>query len=214
MELATLSAERRSHLGTKHTRRMRQNGKMPAIIYGHGEKPEAVSIDTHATETLLDHHSRVVELKIDGNASHCLIKTVQYDYLGTTPIHLDLIRVDLNERVQVNVEIELRGTAEGTHEGGVLSQLLNTIEVECLITSIPNALKPSVAHLGVNDDLLVKDLELPEGVAALTDGDERIAICRVPIVTEETEEGEEGEAATMPEVIGRTKDDESADEAK
>lgn len=214
MENATLVAERRTHLGSKHTRRMRQAGKMPAILYGHGEKPEPVAVDAHEAENLLDHHSRVVELKLDGGTSHYLIKAVQYDYLGTNPIHLDLMRVDLNERVHVNVEIELRGVAEGTEEGGVLSQILNSIEVECLITSIPESIRANISGMKVDDDLLVKDLELPEGVTALTDAEERIAVCRIPAAEEETEEGAEGEADAMPEVIGRAKEEESSDDSK
>ncbi|MEZ6086405.1 MAG: hypothetical protein R3E58_21195 [Phycisphaerae bacterium] len=87
--------------------RMRKNGKMPAIIYGHGEKPEPITIDAHEAENLLDHHSRVIELQLNGSKSSFLIKSVQYDYLGTNPIHLDLMRVNVNERIQVNVEIEL-----------------------------------------------------------------------------------------------------------
>lgn len=213
MEHATLVAERRTHLGSKHSRRMRQSGKMPAILYGHGEKPEAVAVDAHEAENLLDHHSRVVELKLDGGTNHYLIKAVQYDYLGTNPIHLDLMRVDLNEKVNVNVEIELRGTAEGADEGGVLSQILNSIEVECTITSIPDSIRANITSMKINDDLLVKDLELPDGVTALTDAEERIAVCRVPTVEEE-EEGAEGEADAMPEVIGRTKEEESSDESK
>ncbi|GJM25090.1 MAG: 50S ribosomal protein L25 [Phycisphaerae bacterium] len=210
MEMGTISAEPRAHLGSKHTRRMRKSGKMPAIIYGHGEKPEPITIDAHEAENLLDHHSRVIELQLGGKKSSFLIKAVQYDYLGTNPIHLDLMRVDLNERIQVNVEIELRGTAKGEDEGGVVSQILNAIEVECLITNIPESIRISVADMDINDDLLVKDLEMPEGVTAITDGDEQIAVCRVPTVVEETEEGEEGEESATPEVIGRPKEDEES----
>ncbi|HNO79251.1 MAG TPA: 50S ribosomal protein L25 [Phycisphaerae bacterium] len=214
MEMGTISAEPRTLLGSKHTRRMRKSGKMPAIIYGHGEKPEPITIDAHEAENLLDHHSRVIELQLNGSKSSFLIKSVQYDYLGTNPIHLDLMRVNVNERIQVNVEIELRGTAKGTEEGGVVSQILNAVEVECILTNIPESIRASIAHLDINDDLLVKDLELPEGVTAVTDGEEQVAVCRVPTVVEETEEGEEGEAQAMPEVIGRAKDDEGSDDDK
>ena len=151
---------------------------------------------------------------LNGSKSSFLIKSVQYDYLGTNPIHLDLMRVNVNERIQVNVEIELRGTAKGTEEGGVVSQILNAVEVECILTNIPESIRASIAHLDINDDLLVKDLELPEGVTAVTDGEEQVAVCRVPTVVEETEEGEEGEAQAMPEVIGRAKDDEGSDDDK
>jgi large subunit ribosomal protein L25 len=214
MDMGTISAEPRTNLGSKHARRMRKSGKMPAIIYGHGEKPEPITIDAHEAENLLVHHSRVIELKLNGSKMSFLIKSVQYDHLGTNPIHLDLMRVNLNERIQVNIEVELRGTAKGAEEGGVVSQILNVIEVECLITNIPESIRASIADLDINDDLLVKDLEMPEGVIAITEGDEQVAVCRVPTLVEEAEEVEEGEVSAMPEVIGRTKDEESTDDDK
>ena len=210
MESETLSARKRSHLGTKHTRRIRNNGQIPAIIYGHGQEPIPVALDAHETQSRLLHHSRTLTLDIEGEAEQYLIKAVQYDYLGTTPIHIDLIRVDKDERVHVQVEIVLRGEPEGVHDGGVLTQLLSALEVECVLIAIPDELRPRVTHLKVGDSLLVKDLELPAGVTAISDPEEKVAICRVPTETaeEEAEGDEEGEGSTQPEVISKGKAEE------
>jgi large subunit ribosomal protein L25 len=215
-ETATLPAVRRTHLGTKYTRRLRAKGQIPAIVYGHGEDPVAVAMDAHEIDKALTHHCRVLALHLDGATSQCLIKSVQYDHLDTTPIHLDLVRVNLDERVQVTVPIELRGTPKGAAEGGVVTQLLNSIDVECVVTAIPEDFRPSIAHLGLDEFLLVKDLEFPAGMTPLANPDEKIATCRLPVETVEEAAGEEVEAAeggAEPEVIGRAKEEESEEGA-
>ncbi len=212
MEVTTLPAKRRTLLGTKHARRMRQQGLIPAIIYGHGGEAIPVAIDYHEVEKILQHHSRVLNLDIDSQAGQYLIKAVQYDHLGTTPVHLDLMRVDLDERVTLNVEVVLKGTAKGAHEGGLVLQPLNTIEVECVVTAIPEEIKHSIVDLGLNETVQVKDLHLPEGVTAITDPEETVAVCRIPTeAPAEEEEGAEEEAAEggEPEVIGRKEEEAS-----
>lgn len=210
MQSATLSVTKRKHLGTKHTRRIRERGQIPAIIFGHGQKPIPVALDAHETRKLLLHHSRTITLDIEGQAEQYLIKAVQYDHLDTTPIHLDLMRVDKDERVQVQVQIILRGEPEGVHEGGVLTQLLSVLDVECVMTAIPEDLRPSVNHLKVGDSLLVREIDLPPGVTSLSEPEEKVAICRVPTETVEEEEAaaEEGEGAAEPEIISKGKAEE------
>jgi large subunit ribosomal protein L25 len=212
-ETATLPAIRRTHLGTKHTRRIRAKGQIPAILYGHGEAAVAVALDAHEIDKALHHNCRVLSLDIDGANSQYLIKAIQYDHLDTTPIHLDLVRVNLDERVQVTVAVELRGTPKGAVDGGVLTQYINSIDVECVVTAIPEDFHPSVADLGLNDSLLVKDLKFPAGMTPLIDLEEKIATCRVPL--ESAAEGEEAlegaEGGAEPEVIGRTKEESAED---
>lgn len=211
MELGTLKGARRSKVGTGYARRLRATGRLPAIIYGHGQHPEAVALPAHDVGVQLAHGARVLEVELDDRPNQYLIKAVQYDHLGTTPIHLDLMRVDVNEVVTVQVGIELRGTPKGASDGGILEQLMDEMEVKCLVAQIPETLHPNVSHLGVGDSLSVSDLELPEGVTPAVDGDEKIATVRLPAEEVEVEaEGEEAEAA-QPEVIGRAKKEEDED---
>ena len=213
METATLKASRRDKIGTKHTRRLREKGLLPAIIYGHGEDPESVSLSAHDVEVELHHGARVLKLALNGKTGQFLIKDVQYDYLGTTPIHLDLMRVDLDETVTVRVGIELKGTPKGVSEGGVLDQPLADIEVECLVTNIPETLTPMVTHLGVGESLLVRDLDLGVGVKALADPDERVA--SVTVLAEEVEEEKApSEDEAQPEVISKGKKEEEQESGK
>lgn len=215
MELETLTATKRDERGTRVSRKLRAAGRLPAVIYGHGEDPEHISLAQHDVEVSLAHGARTLDVKLGGKTTQYLIKEVQYDHLDATPIHLDLARVDLDERVKVMVSIELRGVPKGVTEGGVLDQMLQEIEVECRVTDIPDTLHPFVTELLVGDALLVKDLELPPGVTPLADGGDRVAMVKALAIAAEPEaEGEEGEEAQQPEMIGRVKKDDEDDAKK
>jgi len=171
-------------------------------------------LEHHEVVVALAHGARTLQVDLNGSVKPYLIKEAQYDHLATNLVHLDLARVDLHERVKVRVGIELRGIAKGIHEGGVLDQQMAQIEVECVVTEIPGTFHPLVTHLALGDSLLVKDLQLPPGVVALADPNERIATVRL-IAAEVVAPVApiEGEAATTaePERIGRVrKDDEEA----
>ncbi len=213
MEATLIQAKRRTEMGTRVSRREREEGLIPTIIYGHGEEPESVSLPQKAVLGELAHGSRVLKLDIEGKKSQYLIKSVQYDYLGTDPIHLDLMRVDADEKVKVSVGLELRGEPKGLSEGGILEQRLVSIEVECLVTQIPETLHPSVSQLELGDSLTVADIEWPPGVVPLIDGDEKVATVRTPAVELEAEEEVEGDGKAQPEVIGKAKED-SEEESK
>jgi large subunit ribosomal protein L25 len=210
MEVMTVKAEPRTELGTRSARRIRESGKLPAIIYGHGVQPEAITLEQHELEVALARGARTLHVELGGETKQYLIKDVQYDQLNVAPIHLDLTRVDLHERVQVEVGIELRGTPKGVSEGGTLDQMMGEIEVECLVTDIPGTLHPLVADLHVGDVLLVKDLPLPPGVRALADPEERVAMVReaAAVPEEAEEEAVEEETSAQPEVIGRARKEE------
>ena len=213
MEIPTLKAQRRSLLGTKHSRRVRAEGRLPGIIYGHGEVPEPISVLGHDLQLHLHHGARMLNVELDGRTQQYLIKDVQYDHLQKDPIHFDLARVDMDERVRVEVAIELRGTPQGVHEGGILEQLRDTVQVECLALEIPETLHPSVAHLGVGDALCVGDLELPERVVAIDDADEKLAIVKllaIHAVGETPAEEVQEEGPAEPERIGRVAESEEA----
>jgi len=180
------------------------------VIYGHAEKPETVSVDRHEFDVALAHGARTLALEVEGSTLQYLIKEVQYDHLGIQPIHIDLMRVDVDERVRVSVQVELRGVPKGVTEGGTLDQLLSEVEIECLALAIPEKLQMLVSHLGIGEFLYVKDLELPDGVSALTDGDHPVATVRVLVEEEAPEEVEAGEEkGGEPERIGRVRADES-----
>jgi large subunit ribosomal protein L25 len=215
METITLKGEPRTAVGTRVSRALRATGRLPAIIYGHGETPETLSLDLHDVVVALAHGARMLQVKLGRKTKQYLIKDVQYDYLDDTPIHLDLARVDLDERVKVRVGIELRGVPKGVSEGGVLDQHLADLEVECLVTEIPETLRPVVTELSLGDSLLAKDIELPPGVVVLTDPEERVATVRALAEAPEPEADEEDEAgALQPKMIGRVAKEEDTDKGE
>lgn len=214
MDIATIQGETRT-LGGRHANdRLRRQGLVPAVIYGHGKDPEYVSLSRHDIELALAHLQHVVQLKVGGHEQQYLIKDVQYDHLQKTPIHVDLMRVDPNERVRVRVAIDLRGTPAGTLKGGTLVQVLAEAEVECLLLKIPDSIRARVDHLELNDVLHVREIELPPDVKILHSPDDIVAVVHPPrtTVTPEAEAAAPAEGAE-PEVISKGVKEEAEDEA-
>lgn len=211
MKQAILEFETRTDMGTRCSRALRAAGRVPVVVYGHGEPPEMISVDRHDLEVEMFHGQRNLALNRDGTIVRYLIKDVQYDHLGICPLHVDLMRVDLDERVQLSVALELRGVPKGVTDGGVLEQTLSELEVDCLALAIPETLHPLVTELGIGDVLYARDVVLPEGVTLISDQDERIATVRM-LAEEVDEEAEaEGESTAEPELIGRDREEESSD---
>lgn len=205
--MAVLKASTRDELGTRKARRLRESGKIPAIIYGHGEAAQAVALHEHEVQLAIVHGQRLLEIDLGGAKENVLIKEVQYDTLGQEILHVDLTRVSLDERVEVTVPIVLRGTPAGAAEGGVLQQSAAEVRIECLVTAIPEEVRASVNDMGIGDALHMSDLELPEGAALLVEPD--TVVCTVIVIAEEVEEAPEAEAeAAEPEVLGEKKEEE------
>jgi len=201
--MALLKASRRGELGTHKVRRLRRGGRIPGVLYGHGEQTVAISLDLHDVSAALKRRERLLEVELDGRKENALFKEVQYDPLGQEILHVDLTRVSLDERVEVTVPIQLRGTPAGAAEEGVLQQLAMQVVVECLVTSIPEVIRVNVEPLKVGDRLLLKDLPLPEGTKLV--GNPEDLVCMVVVLAEEVAPAAAGEeaAAAEPEVIGR-----------
>ena len=115
-----LKAELREHAGSKHSAKLREQGRIPAVVYGHKQEPVAISLDAHNLVEGLHHGHRLMDVQIGKNSQKMIVKDIQYDHLGRNIIHMDLMRVDVTEMVKVTVPIELKGTAKGTHESGIL----------------------------------------------------------------------------------------------
>ncbi|NJL31502.1 MAG: 50S ribosomal protein L25, partial [Phycisphaerales bacterium] len=160
----------RDKLGSRYATRLRNTGRLPAVVYGHHQDPLHVSADAKQMLSVLHSHAHVIEVKVDDKIEPCLVKDVQWDHLGTTVIHVDLERVDLNETVTLDIDIKFVGEAVGLKEAGtILEHPLSTIEIQCLVTQIPEDIKVDVSALGVGDTLLVRDLKLPTGVKTTLD---------------------------------------------
>jgi len=209
-EKQVLKAEKRSDSGTRAARKIRKQGFIPAIIYGHKKESVSVTLNRHDLALELQHHHRLLDLDVEGKRESCLVKEVQYDYLGEEIIHVDLARVNVDERVTVSVALELRGTPVGVSEGGgVLNQLLNEIELECVVVNIPENIRVVIHDLQIGDSVTAGELELPEGAVLQTPAESPVVMVQAAIEVPEEEEAEvvEEAAGIEPEVIGADKEE-------
>ena len=210
-----LQAEIRERTGSKAVQKIRNEGRIPAIIYGHKQTPVAISLDAHNFVEGLHHGHRLMDVQIDKKKEKIIVKDLQYDYLGKSIIHADLMRVDIKEMIKVTVPIELKGaaTAKGTHEGGIIEEHADHLDIECKATDIPESIAVWVKDVGVGDALHVSDITLPEGVKLLSPPETLLVTCHLVAAAKTTEEVEE-EMPTAPEVITEAKKPEEDEEDK
>ena len=213
--MAVLKATKREEIGTRHVRRLRKQGFIPAVIYGHGEGTVSVTLNEHEVELAIQHGERLLELEFEGKMHNVLIKEVQWETYGQEVIHVDLARVDLDERVEVTVKIVLKGTPAGASEGGVLQQMASEVRIEVAVRSIPEEILVVINEMNVGDKLTLGDLSLPDGATLIGDAAAPVASVNVIAEEEEVEAAEEGEegASTQPEIIGEKQDESEDDEA-
>ena len=218
-ETFTLEATRRDRVGSRYARRVREQGGLPAVLYGHGQEPTPISLPAHdAVRHILD-GEKVFTVALDGNTETVLLKDIQYDHLGSTVIHADFERVNLDERVTTNLHLELKGDPVGLKTAGAIlvTQTLE-LEVECRVSDILEELEVDISGMEVGDVLHAGDVRLPAGFDLIEDPDTMVALVKISSVRPEEEESEEaGEAmaeGAEPELVGREKDeeDESSEE--
>jgi large subunit ribosomal protein L25 len=200
IEALSLQAELREKTGSTGAAAVRRKGRIPAIVYGHKQEPIAISLNAHDLVEGLHHGHRLLEVAISGNTEKMIIKDLQYDHLGRTILHADLMRVDVTERIKMDVPVELKGVPKGTQEGGVLESHMDHLEVECLAIDIPESIVVSVKDLDVGQSIFARDVKLPDGVKLITLPDLIVATCRV-LQEAKTTEQIEAETPVAPEVI-------------
>lgn len=204
-----LVAQRRTKLGTSANRRLRASGQVPGNVYGHKQDPISVSFCEKEAAALVRSTHRVVDLELDGKSETAILRETQWDAYHKQLWHVDFMRVDANERVKVDVDVVLRGTAAGALAGGVLEHSLHMLHVDCLAINIPEAISVKVQGLQIGQAIHVKELEIPVGVTVLNNPDAIVVRVVQPIVVEVAPT--EGATVAEPEVIKKEK--KAADEA-
>jgi large subunit ribosomal protein L25 len=201
-----INAERRERTGSRFAERIRKAGKLPAVIYGHGDAPVAISVDQKEVIHHIRDGAHILEIKIGGStAETCLIKDLQFGWLGDNVIHIDFARVNLNEEVHVKVHIDWVGEPKAANEPGAVLNTATELEIVCKVRDIPHELHFDLSEMETH--LTIGDLKLPAGIRAFSDDDTIVA--QIQFVSEEAS-GEEVEVETgdEPEVITEAKDDE------
>jgi large subunit ribosomal protein L25 len=207
-----ITIKTRNELGSRANKRLRDSGFVPGVIYGHKEAIVPVTLPRKEVTNHLNHGEHLFDLSLDGKSEKVLVKEVQYDHLGIDVIHVDFARVSLDERVEVTVPIELKGEPKNDGEvPGVVTQVINQLEIECLVTDIPHEIIVNIADMKLDDQITIADLKLPAGTTTKMDAD-AVVVTFKEVKEEEAAPAAEGESAE-PEVIGRKPEEEGAEGA-
>ena len=220
-EYEKLDLKERTVKGKSKARSLRRDGMVPGVYYFRGEENIDLQIDKKKLYHAMNSGQHVFEVEMSGAKQYVTIKGIQYHPVTDEVLHIDLMQVNMTEKMKFTIPISLEGEAEGVKEGGVLSQILTTIDVNCLPTSVPDNILVDISNMELNSNMTVADIvNIPEGVEILSDPESTIATLAPPKeeeepVVEDLEEGEEllegeepadGEAASTEEGSAETKE--------
>lgn len=224
-QTASLPVERREAGGSREARRLRRTGNVPGIVYGGGEDPVTFQVDARELRHVLQHAGAVLELSIDGaGGSPVVVKEhIRHPVTGES-IHIDLLRVRLDQAIGATVVLELTGAedAPGVKEGGVLEQVTRELAIEALPGDIPDVIQHDVSGVQIGDTITLESITAPRGVT-LTDDPETVVATVTPPrlqaeleeeIEEETELVADGEAGEEGEGAGEEGEGEAAGESE
>ena len=214
--IPSLEISERTRIGTRYAKRDREQGLIPAVIYGHKQDPVHVTLHAKTFTELLHHEVHIIDVKLNGKSEHTLIKSVQWDTFGTHIIHVDLERVDMSETIEVEVELKLIGEPKALKEAGtVLDHPTTMLLISCRADQIPSHMEHNITDLPAGQPLTVADLTPPAGVTIVMPEEQLICqIAGVKVsdsVADAIEEGADESATTEPQVIGKDKEEEDED---
>jgi large subunit ribosomal protein L25 len=208
-----LEAQRREPGSKNQARRVRIEGKIPAVVYGAGKDSLAISVDPRVVTRILNSetgHNTIFDLALNGEKTKAMIVDWQYEPIKGRLLHIDLKRIALDKVLRVSVPIELKGEAAGVkQEGGILEQMLREVEIECLPADIPSHIDVDVSDLTFGKVLRVSDLPHSEKLKFLTDANQPVAhvtsVKEEVVATPDAAAAEAAAAPAEPEVIKKGK---------
>ena len=214
MAEVTLEVARREGSGKGVARKLRQNGKIPAVVYGGHRETVPIEVDRKAVAELIQKSQHGVRsiflLKMAGTDQqrHAMIKDIQMDPITRKMTHIDFVRVVMDEVVRVTIPVHVTGTAIGVKQGGLLDFQVRDLHVECLPAQIPDSIDADISNLDVHQYIRIADLTLPEGVKVLDDPDRvvvGVTLARAEVIEAVVAPTEETVVPAEPEVISRGK---------
>jgi large subunit ribosomal protein L25 len=220
MATEVLIAHPRTETGKGAARKLRAAKQVPGVVYGHKRQPQSLALDARDLQKMLDRVSSdttVFELRIDGGTARTLIRDIQRHPFKREILHIDFQELVAGELVTVDIPLVLVGTPLGVRlSGGMLDQVLRTINVEVDPANIPNHIDVDVSNLDLHQSIHVRDLTLPPGVEVLENEGETICVVAPPRAeVEVAPAAAEGTDATAePEVIRAKKEEDDAEAAK
>lgn len=205
-----LTAEKRTALGRSAVRKLKAQGRVPAIIYGAKAEPETLQVSRRDINAMLSHaagENILVELEIAGTNRLALVQEVQHSPIGGDILHVDFHAVSMDEMIEADVPLEPMGTPNGVKNfGGLLEQSLRTLAIECLPRDLPDLITVEVSALNIGDAIHVREISLPPGVTTKVQPDLTAFSVLAPTVEEEPVAAAP-EAAAGPEVIREKKEE-------
>jgi large subunit ribosomal protein L25 len=198
-KITELKATYRTDTGKEFARKLRADGRIPAVLYGKDMEAKSLSLDLKETDYLFQRiavENTILDLLIEGEKEpvQTLIREIQSHPHKPGLLHVDFLRIQKGVAVEVEIPVNLEGVPAGVREsGGVLEQMVNEIRVKCIPSMIPEVVNIDVSRLGVGDSIHVYDIDLGEGVEILVDSDRTICNVAIPRVVAAEEEPEEGE---------------------
>jgi large subunit ribosomal protein L25 len=199
-----LTAKVRQERGSNAIRRLRREGYVPAVLYGHGQENISLSLRTEQVHPAIHQGTKLVDLQGDLRES-ALVRDVQWDTFGNDVLHVDLFRVSAGESVEMKVALVLKGEAPGARNGGIVELVLHELDIVCPVTSLPDRIEVNVNSLELAQSIPAGDIPLPAGSRLVTDPEQVVVQCTE--ATPEAEEDQEGVATDEPEVIARKGED-------
>jgi len=218
MAQIVIEATRRTPAGKNANGRMRRNGRIPAVMYGPGREAVPVSVDPNAVRDILYSDSgqnTIFTVSLEGQQANVMVKDYQLDPVKGNLIHADLFEIAMDRLLELSINVEIVGEAEGVKlTGGLMDIVTRSIDVECLPADIPESIKVDVTGLKINDYIRVKNLPDNPKVKILTDPEVVIVTIVPPIKEEEPAAAEAPAEAAEPEVIkkGKTAEEGEAEE--
>jgi len=221
MAEVSLEVVRRETAGKEIAKKLRAQGQVPAVVYGGHREPVAITVDRKSIAELIQKSEHGVRsiflLKMSGTDQqrHAMIKDIQIDPISRKMIHVDFVRVMMDEVIKVNVPVHLSGVSRGVKEGGVLDWQIRDLHIECLPGSIPDTIEVNVDEVGVHQYIHVSDLKVPEGLKILEEP-ERVVVgvthARAEVVEEVAPAADATAVPAEPEVIKKGKVEEKTEE--
>lgn len=203
-----IKASHREKLGSRYCERLRKKGQLPAVVYGRGKEPVAITLDNREAVGLIKKGEKVFRLDFPGakdmdEGQMVLLRELQFDYLGTNIVHADFTRVSLTDRVKTKVAIHLIGEAKGLKTAGaILMHPVSEIEVECPVVEIPDFIEVQIGDLDVGQAIHASDVKLPTAnFKLLTDKHANVAQIVMQVEEKVGEAVAAGAEAAAPEVL-------------
>lgn len=173
----TITADKREKTGS--LRALRREGKIPAVLYGKGITPQLLTVREHEAQKEVELNS-FIDLDVDGQTYRVMVRDIQKDPIKSSLLHIDFMKVEMNQPLEAEVPIRLTGEAAGVKAGGILQQQLRIVEVKALPSKIPDNLEADVSLLEIGDSLTLEALKLPDGVELLHSSPETVIASVVP----------------------------------